>query len=162
MLLLLPLLIAGAPECEPLPVPTRVDIYAYDLMWDAKHMPCIPTHENPECDKKKKPLKLTKAKAEKLNALLRNSGNYRGSEQMKCFEPRHALVFYYGSSLLDVYDVCLTCHNVEIAGSNPFAGCEAPTDGAQTRFTFTHEAYDELRATLVAAKVKYVPSDAKE
>ncbi|MEZ0312061.1 MAG: hypothetical protein ACAI38_09810 [Myxococcota bacterium] len=161
VLVLLTLLIA-APECEPLPVPTRVDVYAYDLMWEAKQMPCMPTHENRECDKTKKPLKLSKDKTAKLNALLRNSGNYRGREQMKCFEPRHTLVFYYGSSLLDVYDVCLTCHNVEVAGSNPFVGCEPPKDDAQKRFTFTAEAYEQLRTTLVAGKVKYIPSEAKD
>lgn len=158
MIVLLALLVA-APACqrEPLPVPTRAEIYAYDLEWTDEQMPCLPGRDNPKCDKSKKPLTVKDTKAATINELLRDSRSYQPDVQMKCFEPRHTIAFFYGTSMLDVANVCFECHNVDFSGgSNPFAGCGAPTESPGT-MTFTAGAYAKLRSLLVAAKVKNLP-----
>lgn len=142
-------LILAAPECaaqEPLPVPTRVEVYTYE-----GQLPCVPRLDEKSCDKTKKPVVLDAEKTHALNSLLRSSTSYDKNRAMKCHEPRHTLAFYYGSSILDVYDVCFACENVSIRGANPFRGC-GDGSNAPEQLTFTADGLEKLRVLLGVKK----------
>lgn len=89
--------------------------------------------------------------------MLRSTRSYDASRAMKCHDPRHRVRFYYGSSLLETYDVCFACSNVSLSGSNPFAGCEPAGSTKPELLTFGADAEERIRKVLASAKVSLVP-----
>lgn len=154
-------------EAERLPVPTRAEIIAFDL--DAHSAPadkraeCEPfsLEKAKRCKETRNPVVIKGRAAQALSELLRDTKSYDATRGMKCHEPRHQVRFYYGSSVLDIYDVCFACQNVSFSGSNAFVGCEPgePREAPGLN-AFSAAAQERLRKLFVDAKVSLVPKPA--
>jgi hypothetical protein len=142
ILALIPVLFLSAPTCErePLPVPTRAEIQA----WKPN-------------GSKLKPVSLKGKQLEALTRLLGDPATYDREHAAACFEPQHAVTLYNGKSVIDRFELCFHCHNIEVSGINPWVGCE-PDGSLPKHMSLTDDAYEKIRKILLNANVKNVPS----
>jgi hypothetical protein len=148
---------------EPLPVPTRAEVVAFDLdaYADASETHCLPFSlaAGERCKETRLPIAIKGKDLTALAALLRNQASYDPGRAARCHEPRHRVRFYYGDSPIDSYDVCFACENVSLSGTSPFVGCSPAGASAAMppQLTFTPEALSRLRQLLTRAHVALVP-----
>lgn len=153
---------AGDCSAEPLPIPTRAEVIAFDLDAFARKEDndCVPfsLKKGERCPETRRPVELKGKAVTELTRILRDRNSYDSSRAMKCHDPRHRVRFYYGTSALDVYDVCFACRNATVGGANPFVGCDPNGKSSMPDvMTFSDAALEQVRVILERAKVGLVP-----
>lgn len=153
------LLIALSLATESLPQPTRAEVFAYNL--DPGKTQCSRGRDadGKLCANAEAPVTVTGKPLVKLVELLRSGASYDTSSAARCFDPHHFVVFYYETSAIDTYDVCLKCHNTLPGGTQvPCSGTECADRGTQT---FKDGAFKQLEKILKGTKVKGLTAKAE-
>ncbi len=146
------LLLALMLTTESLPQPTRAEVYAYNLDPAAPQCARGRDTDGNLCANAERPVVVTGKPLASLVRLLRLGESYDTSSAARCFDPHHFVVFYYETSAIDTYDVCLKCHNALPGGTQvPCAGTECVDRGTQT---FKNGSFKQLEKILKGAKVK--------